>query len=371
MSRRRAFGSIRKRNSRYYGQYRVDGHAYYTPTRDTKGEVRADLIKIEAAIITGEWSPSTSKRSTRKQPYEETPTVADWGLMWLERLEREGRSEGTIRAYKSAWRAHICPVLGKDTPIRDIGKKDARLLYDYLTMRCSPSVRYNVLRAFSSAMHRAEEEGLIDEAPQLPGGAMAMPRRRRSPVTLTHKQIQALVDNVPPSYRAAIALAAWGALRSGEVAALRRNDFPPDCSTVRVDESTKRDSSGRTVIGVPKTRSSERTVALPEVAQTIVAQHLEYFTGAGDDALLFPAPRTGGPVADKTLLTVLRNGAGRVGLPSSIVFHDLRHTGLTLYGRAGATTADLMARAGHSSPETVQIYQHSGAERDRELTERM
>ena len=51
--------------------------------------------------------------------------------------------------------------------------------------------------------------------------------------------------------------------------------------------------------------------------------------------------------------------------------HELRHTGLTLYGQAGATLADLMARAGHTSAETVMIYQHSSAVRDRELAARM
>lgn len=36
--------------------------------------------------------------------------------------------------------------------------------------------------------------------------------------------------------------------------------------------------------------------------------------------------------------------------------YDLRRTGLTLYGQAGATIADLMARAGHTNAETVIIY---------------
>ena len=52
-------------------------------------------------------------------------------------------------------------------------------------------------------------------------------------------------------------------------------------------------------------------------------------------------------------------------------FHDLRHTGMTLYGQAGATLADLMRRGGHTSPDTVMIYQHSNRRRDLELAQRM
>ena len=65
-----------------------------------------------------------------------------------------------------------------------------------------------------------------------------------------------------------------------------------------------------------------------------------------------------------------REAALAAGIPA-VTVHELRHTGLTLYGQAGATLADLMARAGHTSAETVMIYQHSSADRDRELAARM
>ena len=45
-------------------------------------------------------------------------------------------------------------------------------------------------------------------------------------------------------------------------------------------------------------------------------------------------------------------------------FHDLRHTGLTLAAATGATTAELMRRAGHASPDAALRYQHATLERD-------
>lgn len=52
-------------------------------------------------------------------------------------------------------------------------------------------------------------------------------------------------------------------------------------------------------------------------------------------------------------------------------FHDLRHTGLTLAGEAGATLAELMARAGHSDVGAAMIYQHASLERDRALAAKL
>ena len=46
-------------------------------------------------------------------------------------------------------------------------------------------------------------------------------------------------------------------------------------------------------------------------------------------------------------------------------FHDLRHLSATLAAATGATTRELMARMGHSSPRAALIYQHATADRDR------
>ena len=48
-------------------------------------------------------------------------------------------------------------------------------------------------------------------------------------------------------------------------------------------------------------------------------------------------------------------------------FHDLRVSGLTWVGQAGATGAELMYRGGHANLTSVQIYQDADAQRDRAL----
>ncbi|WP_044492612.1 tyrosine-type recombinase/integrase [Nesterenkonia massiliensis] len=66
-----------------------------------------------------------------------------------------------------------------------------------------------------------------------------------------------------------------------------------------------------------------------------------------------------------------KGDAAHDDLPYRYRFHDLRHTGLTIFAQEGATLAELMRRGGHSDIRVVLRYQHSTMARDRELAERM
>ena len=52
-------------------------------------------------------------------------------------------------------------------------------------------------------------------------------------------------------------------------------------------------------------------------------------------------------------------------------FHDLRHTGNTLAGAAGASLRELMERMGHSTTRAALIYQHRTSERDKLIADAM
>jgi integrase len=65
-----------------------------------------------------------------------------------------------------------------------------------------------------------------------------------------------------------------------------------------------------------------------------------------------------------------RTARSRVGLSSAHI-HDLRHAGLTLAAQSGATLAEVMRRAGHSTQRAAMIYQHAAEDRDREVASRL
>ena len=62
-----------------------------------------------------------------------------------------------------------------------------------------------------------------------------------------------------------------------------------------------------------------------------------------------------------------RDAAGRPDLHS----HDLRHTGLTWAAWSGATLAELMSRAGHSTPAMAIRYQHAAQDRDAIIAQKL
>jgi hypothetical protein len=59
-----------------------------------------------------------------------------------------------------------------------------------------------------------------------------------------------------------------------------------------------------------------------------------------------------------------------VGLPDTHLY-DLCHPGLTLAAQSGATPAEVMRRAAHSSTRAGMLYQHAAERRDAEVAARL
>jgi integrase len=77
---------------------------------------------------------------------------------------------------------------------------------------------------------------------------------------------------------------------------------------------------------------------------------------------------TGIPLTANVLQTAWQRARTKVGRPD-LRLHDLRHTGLTLAAATGATTVELMHRAGHSSSVAAMRYQHATKDRDRVIAD--
>lgn len=285
-------------------------------------------------------------------------------------LELAGYSPNTIRSYRSHWTAHVLPKLGPDTLLVEL---TTSTIDNFLTqVRASTSQRTagNVARSLSAGLSMARDKQVLEHVPVFPKGWMKRATTRTTKtVTYTAGELDQLIDACEEKYRAAIVFAAFAFLRSGEVAALRRDDISLGTLSVRVDEATKTTPGGLTVIGPPKSTAGFRTVPIARRHRPIIANHLERYVPPAADSLLW-STRDGGPVRSRVLLNALRAACRECGLPERR-FHDLRHSGLTLYGQSGATLAELMAVAGHSDVDAAMIYQHAGIERTQALIERM
>ena len=119
----------------------------------------------------------------------------------------------------------------------------------------------------------------------------------------------------------------------------------------------------------PKSAAGRRVIVIPSMAIEPLEYHLDRFVGETDDSLLVLG-RDGKPASSMVIQRAWSKARLEVGRPD-LHFHDLRHTGLTLAAATGATTAELMRRAGHASPAAALRYQHSSLERDRVIAERL
>jgi integrase len=178
----------------------------------------------------------------------------------------------------------------------------------------------------------------------------------------TVEQIMALAEAVPDEYRALVLVSGLGGLRWGECVGLRRSRVDLLHRSVRIAEQVV-EVDGRLEVGPPKTQAGVRTVHLPAAAVHALEKQLASFAEPDYDGLVFPAPEGGYLRRSNFGRRVWRPAIRAAGL-DGVRFHDLRHAASTLAAVSGATTKELMARLGHSSPAAALRYQHAISGRD-------
>jgi len=228
-----------------------------------------------------------------------------------------------------------------------------------------PTTRAQAYGLLRTILKTAVSDGLLPTNPAQIDGAGSTKRASTTKVA-TPTELDALAAALPPRYRVGVLLSSWCALRFGELAELRRGDIDVEARTITVARAVVR-VNGAPVIGPPKTDAGVRVVTMPARVAAAVADHLERFVPDDADALVFPA-RQGGHLSPTALYKVFYPARDAIGRPD-LRWHDLRHSGLTLAAQTGATIADLMERAGHTTPGAAMRYQHSAAERQRAIAD--
>ena len=121
----------------------------------------------------------------------------------------------------------------------------------------------------------------------------------------------------------------------------------------------------RNAAGAPEDgrRSSHRP--RPSDVLDLLERHLDRYVDPEADAPLFGGPK-GGRLRPASLERSWHSARAAIGRPE-LHFHDLRHAGATWLAVQGATTKEIMARVGHSSPQAALRYQHATEDRDAAL----
>ena len=345
---------IEKRNGRYRARYRGSDGRERSKTFDRRADAERFLAEVEVDKARGLWiDPSAGQIKFEK-----------WFDEWIAGVPL---GASTLSLYSDLARNHLLPTFG-DIPLNKITTTDVRRWLTHMWEKKVPGRekkldRNTVAKAYrllSRVMSVAAADGLIGRSPCTIAGAGT--ERTPEMKFASAEQIHALAAAVPDRFRALILVAGFGGLRWGELAGLRRARVDLLHGTVKVAEQLT-EVNGNLAFGPPKTDSSHRTVALPTFVVQELETHLDNYVGLEPDDLVFSAS-TGDPLRRS-------NFRRREWLPAveqvgveGLRFHDLRHSAGTLAAQTGATTRELMARLGHSSPRAALIYQHATAERD-------
>lgn len=393
---RRDFGVIRKLPSgRYQAFYRdPDGRMATsrtgkpTPLRhaaphtfDTKGHAEAWLVDERRLISSGLWSSPKDRAAAR---LAKPLTFGEFAEPWLANRETKGRplADRTREHYRQLLDAHILPTF-EDVPLAGIEPEHVDRWYATLTPG-KPTTRAHAYSLLRTILGSAVDRRLITQAnPARIRGAGNVERAREiRPATLDELEI--IAAHVPQRHKLLVLLAAWCALRFGELAALQRSDLDTKNGVIRVRRGVVRTKSGQRV-KTPKTRSSIRDVNIPPHLLPLVREHLLAHAAPGRDGLLFPG-KGGAWLQPSTFYgkssvidakgNITRTGHGfyyarQAAGREDLAFHHLRHTGAVLAAATGATLAELMARLGHSTQGAALRYQHAAAGRDAEIAARL
>jgi integrase len=226
---------------------------------------------------------------------------------------------------------------------------------------------YRLLRA---VLYQPLEDKAITENPcRIDGAATRDCDERAERRIATPEEMWALADLMPDRYRAALIVAYLSGLRPGELFSLQRCHVDLVAGTIRVEQSLNRNAAGDDWFSSPKTKTSRREVPVGTTAARVLAEHMDRYTPDDPDALVF-GTKNGTPVSPSyrsKMLGRVRRAIGRADL----TWHDQRHSNLTLAAMAGATVKELMDRAGHSTSAAALHYQHTAADSQRRIADRV
>lgn len=371
MPEKRSFGQMTKLPSgriraRYLGP---DGLRHSAPyTFETKGDAEAWLVDERRLLSSGDWAPP----KIRAKAKQDKVTFEVYAEAWLRERDLKLR---TRQHYQKLLDRQLLPTFGH-LGLKEITPDSVRT-WHALYGPATPTLRAHAYGLMRTILGTAEKDELINRNPCYVRGAGNSVRVHKvKPLTL--QELEVVVAAMPEQRQVMTLLAAWCAMRFGELTELRRRDINQTTGTIHVRRAVVRVAGG-TLVGTPKSDAGTRDIAIPPHLMPVIKEHLKMHVEPGKDALLFPGA-DGRHLSPSTLYgakpTKKSLGYGFYGARAAadrpdLRWHDLRHTGAVLAASTGATLAELMGRLGHSTPGAALRYQHAAQGRDIEIAKRL
>lgn len=301
------------------------------------------MATVQADLIRGDWT----------DPRLSQITLEEWAERWL-RTKAHLRPK-TLAGYRSNLHVHVLPAFGRHQ-LRHVDRMTVEeWVADLQTSGLGPSGIRQARQVLNSMLTLAVDAGYLATNPV---GPVRTPRQPEPQMLfLDANQVEHLADTIQEPYGALVYLLAYGGLRWGEAAALRRRHCDLPRSRIEIVESVS-EAGGQLHYGPTKNHRS-RTVGIPGFLRDLLDEHLEQHVTDEPDTLVFTSPQ-GAPLRNSNFRRqVWYQAVEQADLPQGLRIHDLRHTCASLLIAAGANPKAVQAHLGHSSiTVTMDRYTH-------------
>ncbi|HUA07942.1 MAG TPA: site-specific integrase [Candidatus Acidoferrales bacterium] len=271
---------------------------------------------------------------------------------WLAR-KKKAIKDRTYGSYESVVRLHIKPALGELDPAKLTARHVVALLdalehtvkagrKDDSTDMIGPRTGQIVYTTLSQAF-RILNPCLMLTVPKPKGEKMEIQPWDGEQARTFLLHVDAVNDAAAALYR----LALTTGMRKGEMLALTVNDLNFKNGEVRITKTWNEKMLKATS---PKTKSSRRTIIMPERTRQALRAYIMQVGVRGDSRIFTLEPRN---------LTKSMHKAMEAAKVPKIRFHDLRHSYATVALAAGVNVKVISLSLGHASVKiTLDTYAH-------------
>ncbi|MBE6756661.1 MAG: site-specific integrase [Ruminococcaceae bacterium] len=281
--------------------------------------------------------------------------MAEW---FIDNYAKNELKEVTAYNYESQIKNHLLPELG-NIKLKDF--TPAKITAFFKTRKYAPATCRKVYVILQSIFARAVEQGFIKETPCTK--AVILPKSKQQKEKkpfLNEYQAKDLLKMVEDStqFNRIIKVLLYTGMRSGECLALRWQDIDFENKTIHI-ENTLTDVGGKHWLQPPKTKTSNRYIALSDILAKIFLEQKQY----NDEKIAKLGKDYKYP--EMVFTTDSGNYVDRSGLNTQfrrfvkdtefdfITLHSLRHCNATLLINSGIDLKIVSELLGHSDVSTT------------------
>jgi integrase len=274
-------GFVERRDGRYRARYRDPLGKQRCETFTRKADAERFLREQQVEIERGRWL----------DPRAAEVPLAEWAEEFLALARR--LSPTTQETYRRDLTKYVLPRFGAYRLGRLPADEIENWLNDEVAAGIAPSSVHRHYRVLRRVLQVAVEKQKLHANPCDRVQPPRVPKRDMA--FLTWEESVALAEAIHERYRALIYLAVDSGMRWSEIVGLRRARLDVRRGKVRVTEQLVRLEAGEWLRKEPKTSASVRSITLSPFTADLLAEHLDRFSLAGPDGLVF-VNRVGNPL---------------------------------------------------------------------------